>query len=528
MIWPACSPTLVLFTMLLTFISAAPLEEESHGEHLHQTKPMESSQISHPRHGQGQVSFAEDMNTPGGETEKVKSHQIRSAPSSHPSTPQEPSYDDDLFKDMDAKTLAAILLQALKVDQDKAEGKEEPRHHSGSALPSVDYESPEPEEKELAENVKSRTKVAKTQRNHLSEDQMAESEDSDWRDEEDEDTLTPQNIDKLESMLQELEKYSAATKRERSSTSQRSLPKYSTQDEESKENDVLRDLDAIEELVRRKQKYSDYEESDEDVKGRMKYHREFEGEDLGRQEAGEARRRKMGDEKMTDAASDLLLQYLLKGEAMEEEEEKLKEDRMKSGRGSEEGVESASEEKRSDEDEDDDIDPQTIDRLIEISSKLHLPADDVIDIINDVEKKRKDSAERIGSRHGASSWDRLKSSSSHPDLGESKYLPHYRPEKSRHRANDEMTLQDLLGADNELDYDNMPFPMPRRYRPRQNAYPNYIRPRTYQQHHRPYYYQPPPSVFRNKDYYEDETQDREEELENYIEKILLKHPEVFQ
>ncbi len=55
---------------------------------------------------------------------------------------------------------------------------------------------------------------------------------------------------------------------------------------------------------------------------------------------------------------------------------------------------------------DDDIDPQTIDKLIEISSKLHLPADDVVDIINDVEKKKKKDAPEIShgnSSHAASS-----------------------------------------------------------------------------------------------------------------------------
>ncbi|GAB0201245.1 neurosecretory protein VGF [Grus japonensis] len=40
----------------------------------------------------------------------------------------------------------------------------------------------------------------------------------------------------------------------------------------------------------------------------------------------------------------------------------------------------------------DDLDPGTIDQLIELSSKLHLPADDVVDIIHDVEQKRKKEA----------------------------------------------------------------------------------------------------------------------------------------
>ncbi|EMP39767.1 Neurosecretory protein VGF [Chelonia mydas] len=109
-------------------------------------------------------------------------------------------------------------------------------------------------------------------------------------------------------------------------------------------------------------------------------------------------------------ASDLLLQYLLKGRedegepganAREEEEEEEEEGRFRGGRAKgspllfedEEG--NVAEDKRSDEEEEEDddvIDPNTIDQLIELSTKLHLPAEDVIDIINDVEKKKKEAA----------------------------------------------------------------------------------------------------------------------------------------
>ncbi|XP_014405641.1 PREDICTED: neurosecretory protein VGF [Myotis brandtii] len=41
------------------------------------------------------------------------------------------------------------------------------------------------------------------------------------------------------------------------------------------------------------------------------------------------------------------------------------------------------------EDDDEEMDPQTIDSLIELSTKLHLPADDVVSIIEEVEEKRK-------------------------------------------------------------------------------------------------------------------------------------------
>lgn len=55
--------------------------------------------------------------------------------------------------------------------------------------------------------------------------------------------------------------------------------------------------------------------------------------------------------------------------------------RRKEAEGAEEGGE--------EEDDDEEMDPQTIDSLIELSTKLHLPADDVVSIIEEVEEKRK-------------------------------------------------------------------------------------------------------------------------------------------
>lgn len=102
-------------------------------------------------------------------------------------------------------------------------------------------------------------------------------------------------------------------------------------------------------------------------------------QDEMRRQAAEAQRAKMEEEKLADIASDMLLRYMGK---------------QSGGRRKySSSLSDAAEDKRSDEaqeeSEGDDIDPQTIDKLIEISSKLHLPADDVVDIINDVEKKKK-------------------------------------------------------------------------------------------------------------------------------------------
>lgn len=103
---------------------------------------------------------------------------------------------------------------------------------------------------------------------------------------------------------------------------------------------------------------------------------EAEQEEVRRQ-AAEAQRAKMEEEELADIASDVLLGYI--GE------------QNNGNKKCSSSLSTAVEDKRSDEEgtEEDDIDPQTIDKLIEISIKLHLPADDVVDIISDVEKKKK-------------------------------------------------------------------------------------------------------------------------------------------
>ncbi|XP_048839865.1 golgin subfamily A member 6-like protein 7 isoform X1 [Brienomyrus brachyistius] len=105
-----------------------------------------------------------------------------------------------------------------------------------------------------------------------------------------------------------------------------------------------------------------------------------EQEEVRRQEA-EAQRARAEEERLADIASDRVLQYMVKKQAASYANQ-----RRKAALAT-----NAVEDKRSEEEDDDedDIDPQTIDKLIEISSKLHLPADDVVDIISDVEEKKK-------------------------------------------------------------------------------------------------------------------------------------------
>lgn len=97
----------------------------------------------------------------------------------------------------------------------------------------------------------------------------------------------------------------------------------------------------------------------------------------------EAERAREEEQRLADIASDMLLQY------MGRKQQSYMKPRQKSSMGA---AGNTAEDKRSEEvsqDDDDDMDQQMIDRLIEISSKLHLPADDVIEIISDVEEKKK-------------------------------------------------------------------------------------------------------------------------------------------
>lgn len=102
----------------------------------------------------------------------------------------------------------------------------------------------------------------------------------------------------------------------------------------------------------------------------------------------EAERAREEEQRLADIASDMLLQY------MGRKQQAYMKPRQKSSMGA---ATNTAEDKRSEEvlPDEDDLDQQMIDRLIEISSKLHLPADDVIEIISDVEEKKKKRKELL-------------------------------------------------------------------------------------------------------------------------------------
>ncbi|KAL0605497.1 Neurosecretory protein VGF [Plecturocebus cupreus] len=188
--------------------------------------------------------------------------------------------------------------------------------------------------------------------------------------------------------------------------------------------------------------------------------------------------------------------------------------RQKDAKGAEEGGE---------EDDDEEMDPQTIDSLIELSTKLHLPADDVVSIIEEVEEKRKRKKnappEPVPPPRVAPAPTHVRSPQPPPPA----------PAPAREELPDWNEV--LPPWDREEDEVYPPGP----YHP----FPNYIRPRTLQ----------PPSTSRRRHYHhalppsrhypgleaqarraqeEAEAEERrlqeQEELENYIEHVLLRRP----
>ncbi|XP_053411198.1 neurosecretory protein VGF [Nycticebus coucang] len=189
--------------------------------------------------------------------------------------------------------------------------------------------------------------------------------------------------------------------------------------------------------------------------------------------------------------------------------------RRKEAEGAEEGGE--------EDDDDEEMDPQTIDSLIELSTKLHLPADDVVSIIEEVEEKRKRKKnappEPVPAPRAAPAPTHVRSPQPPPPV----------PAPARDELPDWNEV--LPPWDREEDEVFSPGP----YHP----FPNYIRPRTLQQpaasRHRHYHHALPPSrhypgreAQARRAQEEAEAEERrlqeQEEMENYIEHVLLRRP----
>ncbi|XP_049922898.1 neurosecretory protein VGF [Epinephelus moara] len=422
-----------------------------------------------------------DVDSPHRDTPPVKEEETRSIQK------EEAEEEEELFKDVDPKTLAAVLLEALNRSQvekrregaehagveeemkaemgevKKGEAYREVRTMKGAdrdrdgrqelellmAAQGKEQEREEEEERKKAQEEEEKMTEKVTSRTTSQTVQVQTEQQSsrlDVRGEkgqgatsqqgpnspeqgsnEEEEQLSPEELKNLETMMKEFPRLNTATKREGDSEqNQRESRGYSSYNdiiplnkgndlamskkklkwqeetqkglnfptfrggnfmddfednnyagsnaEQSKppaEQEVMEDDEPEEE---------EEEEEDEEVLSpeEEEARAKAEQEEMRRQ-AAEAQRAKMEEEKLADIASDMLLRYM------------VKQNNGNKKYGS--SLSNAAEDKRSDEEEEvteeDDIDPQTIDKLIEISNKLHLPADDVVDIISDVEKKKK-------------------------------------------------------------------------------------------------------------------------------------------
>ncbi|KAL2094388.1 hypothetical protein ACEWY4_009107 [Coilia grayii] len=143
------------------------------------------------------------------------------------------------------------------------------------------------------------------------------------------------------------------------------------------ERNFMDDFDVPEQAV---------EEEEEEALARAREDEEAraraEQEEMRRQQA-EAEAARDEEQRLADIASDMLMQYMDR----KQQTSYMKQRQKASVLGN------AAEDKRSNEVESDDgggdLELETIDRLIEISSKLHLPADDVVEIISNVEEKKR-------------------------------------------------------------------------------------------------------------------------------------------
>ncbi|XP_051556849.1 neurosecretory protein VGF [Myxocyprinus asiaticus] len=585
--------------------------------------------------------------------------------------------DDELFKDVDPRVLAAVLLEALnkpqeeKMSQRENKGTEEEKERdlqgvdrdrdghqelelaiaAAAAQEKEDKEREEEEEKKraeeeerLTEKVTSHTtsqtiplkeqvapQVGATKEKVIKEEDRQEAEKKGLGEEEEQ--LSPEEVKNLEAMLEEFQSYSTAIKRERdTSTGHREsrgeyfdyLDRNGLMNNEIKPkgngNDLALSKKKLKwQLEQEKNKIQplhkggnfvndpsnilgDPEEEDEEDQEdeellspeEEEAQAKAEQEEVRRQ-AAEAQRAKAEEEKLADIASDMLLKYIVK------QDKKKYQDN------------NGAEDKRSDEedtnDDDDDIDPQTIDKLIEISSKLHLPADDVVDIISDVEKKKKkDAPENLPwqrllilppapvapstvlrkpppskppqpNTSPLKAWfkDRASVKPSKQDIWTRQqwpfrtypsynfyqkpyrgyypiYIPRPKP-KSHYYSKPSFSLNDVLGNSLDYDFDYSPRQMSHPWvqsHPRispafqRNIYfPNYIvphprtfkavpmtKPRSPPRRWPSFYYQArAPVLTREDDYYNklrQPPQDSENELESIIERVLMKHPQMFQ
>ncbi|CAJ0923758.1 unnamed protein product [Ranitomeya imitator] len=344
-------PFLLILTLTLThapLFHAIPVTEEQRHQTTHRTL---HSEVAHPT----ELEDHQDSQPP------VQSQHVRSEATQERSTNdvQSPSSSDDedeLFKDISPKALAAVLLKALNPD----DGEQTPTTVFEKVPPTgqvlVKEEMRKVDEEDQTERVRSRTRSSDKEETIKEDEKMDDGED----------------MESVKSLLQELEAFEPPAKKELDPLQDSSLERE--------------DLQKLRELL-------GFGEQTEEEKRSPLNSVPHTSQQLDEEEEEE-------DEKLANVAQDLLLQYLLNGsenddeEAEEDEKENEQDypvDDFVGGQRPlfEDEEEGNTQSKRSNDDDIEEVDPQTIDKLIELSSRLHLPADDVVDIINDVEKRKR-------------------------------------------------------------------------------------------------------------------------------------------
>lgn len=340
---------------------------------------------------------------------------VEDGPAKVHKTDRKERMEEDAIKDRDGRQELELLMAAQGREQENKEAEEKRKAKE--------------EEERMTEQVASRTtsqtvQVQTVPKTSL-EGEAKKGPDSPEHDEEEEEQLNPEELKSLETVMKEFPRLGVATKRDwdqeqnkrdsRSSSSHNEIlpgnkggnlamskkklkwqeetqkalyfPTFREYPEKTFEGNNVAAVNAVDPQTQAEPdpvgdaapEEEEEEEDDEELLSPEEEEAQARAEqDEMRRQAAEAQRAKMEEEKLADIASDMLLRYMGK---------------QNGGRRKySSSLSDAAEDKRSDEEQEeaeDDIDPQTIDKLIEISSKLHLPADDVVDIINDVEKKKK-------------------------------------------------------------------------------------------------------------------------------------------
>nr|XP_046237452.1 neurosecretory protein VGF [Scatophagus argus] len=362
------------------------------------------SQVETRREGQGRDGMEEDMKD---ETEEIKKEEAY----------RKARMMEGAARDRDGRQELELLMAAQGKEQEKEQEEE--------------IKKAQEEEEKMTEKVTSHTTSqtiqAQTEQQLVSPDIEGEkrrhgTNSPEHGSSEEEEQLSPEELKSLETVMKESPRLNTATKREgdselnqresrgyssykniipvnKSSDLAMSKKKLKWQEETQKamnfptfrgnfmddfENSNYAGSKAAQSQIPEEQEVTEDNELEEEEDEELLSPEEEEAQAKAEQEeirrqAAEAQRAKMEEEKLADIASDMLLRYMVK--------------QNNGNKKYSSSLSNALEDKRSDEQqevmEEDDIDPQTIDKLIEISSKLHLPADDVVDIISDVERKKK-------------------------------------------------------------------------------------------------------------------------------------------